>query len=84
MLDRLQNIHGRFLPETRKSGDLSRFASALELGDRMHLERIPQHLDFFCTEALKFEEAQNIRRKFLGKVVIIIELSLADEGRNFF
>ena len=49
VFDRFENIRRRFFAKSGEFGHGAAFAGALELGDRVDAQSIPEDFDFFCS-----------------------------------
>jgi len=84
VLDGLKDVRGGLFSEAGEDGHFSGLARALEFGDRVDAERIPEDLNFLGAEPLKLEKAQDVRRELIAEVVVVFEFSIANEGGYFF
>ena len=50
----------------------------------MDFQGIPEDFDFFRAEALDVEKREDVGRKFLAEVVVIVEAAVSGEFGNFF
>ena len=61
---------------------LALLASALQLGNRTYAQSFIERLNLLGTKALQFEEHENLRRKGVAKVIVVIELSRLRQSRD--
>ena len=84
VLNALEDVCGRLLAEARQCGDGSVLAGTLEACHRVDFQGVPERFDFFCAEALNLEKRENVGRKFLTEVVVVVETVVGGKLGDFF
>ena len=82
--DAFEDVCGGLFAEAGEVCDRAVLAGALKIRYRVDLQSIPKDFDFFRSEALDLEKRENIWRKLLAEVVVVVEAGVSEELSDFF
>ena len=84
VLDAFEDVCGGLLAEAGEGCYRTVLAGALEIRHGVDLQSIPEDFDFFRPEALDVEKREDIGRKLLAEVVVVVEATVRGEFGDFF